>query len=223
MENLITVDTTARYYCKGNISSRIKAVWFVFHGYGMKAKEFIEYFNCIADSETLIIAPEGIHRYYGRGTRGEIRASWMTSDLREFDIENNNKYLNSVWTELLSKGISDSVQIGVLGFSQGGPTAIRWLSQLDRDIGILVAWGTDFPKEVYTDGRKRLKINQSNAKLVIGSEDEYISSDIVDDIIMELHDNGVDFDFHTFDGKHELHLETIRYFHSRLMDDNLEY
>jgi len=223
MENLITVETTARYYCVGNISSKIRAVWFVFHGYGMKAKQFVENFSCIADSQTLIVAPEGVHRYYGRGTQGEIRANWMTSDLREFDIENNNNYLNSVMEELISKGITESVQIGVLGFSQGGPTALRWVGQLERNIGIVVAWGTDFPKEVYTDGKTRLKINQSNTKLVIGNEDEYISSDKVDEIILELHDNGIDFDFHTFEGKHELHSDTIRYFHSRLMDDNLEY
>ena len=223
MENLITVETTARYYCVGNISSEIRAVWFVFHGYGMKAKQFVENFSCISDSQTLIVAPEGVHRYYGRGTQGEIRANWMTSDLREFDIENNNNYLNSVMEELISKGITESVQIGVLGFSQGGPTALRWVGQLERNIGIVVAWGTDFPKEVYTDGKTRLKINQSNTKLVIGNEDEYISSDKVDEIILELHDNGIDFDFHTFEGKHELHSDTIRYFHSRLMDDNLEY
>jgi len=223
MENLLRVQTTARYFTLGEISTNIKAVWFVFHGYGMRAEEFLKGFDCINDTQTLIVAPEGLHRYYGRGTKGEVRANWMTSDLREFDIENNITFLNSVLRQLFQKGISEKVQFGVLGFSQGGPTSFRWASQLKIDVGILVAWGTDIPKDVYLDNKKRQKINQSNIKLIVGSEDEYISSEQVDAIIMDLHDEGVTFDFHTFEGRHELHEETIRYFHARLMDDNLEY
>lgn len=223
MENTLSIKSTARYYSNGDISSSTKAVWFVLHGYAMRAEEFIEDFDCIADSSTVIIAPEGMHRFYNKGTRGKITANWMTSDLREQNINNNIQYLNLVLEDLKSKGLPDEFQIGILGFSQGGPTAFRWASQLKGHIGILVAWGTDIPKDVYSENRKLQKINSSNIKLVIGSDDEYISSDKVDDYIMELHDQGVDFDFHTFEGKHELHEETIRYFHARLMDDNLEY
>ena len=223
MENTISIKTTARYYSLGEINSSTRAVWFVFHGYAMQAENFIKEFECIADSSTVIIAPEGMHRFYNRGTQGQISANWMTSDLREYDIENNIQYLNSVLEELRLKGLPDEIQIGILGFSQGGPTAFRWASQLSENIGILVAWGTDVPKDIYTDNKSLQKINSSSIKLVIGSDDEYIPSDKVDDYIMELHDQGVDFDFHTFDGKHEMHEETIRYFHARLMDDNLEY
>ena len=223
MDNLISVTSTARYITLGSISEEVKAIWFVFHGYGMRADTFIKDFECINDSETLIVAPEGIHRYYAKGTRGEIRANWMTSDLREYDIENNINYLNLVISELFNKGIPSTVRIGILGFSQGGPTSFRWTSQLSYDIGILIAWGSDIPKDVYTISKTKQKINSSNIKLVIGSEDEYISSEDVDSIIMDLHDEGVDFDFHTFEGRHELHEETIRYFHARLLDEGLEY
>jgi predicted esterase len=223
MENLISVTTTARYDTLGTISKDIKAVWFVFHGYGMLSSEFVKEFECINDSQTLIVSPEGMHRFYKRSTQGVISASWMTSDLREEDITNNINYLNCVLEDIKSKGLSKDFQLGVLGFSQGGPTSFRWASQLDKEIGVLIAWGTDIPKDVISNGRKLQKINRSNIKLIIGSKDEYVSSDKVDNVIMELHDDGVDFDFHTFDGKHELHEESIRYFHSRLMDDNLEY
>lgn len=223
MENLLSVETTVRYSTLGSVSKDIKAVWFAFHGYGMLAETFIQSFECVNDSQTLIVAPEGMHRYYGRGTKGQIRANWMTSDLREFDIENNIKYLNALLIGLFEQGLSDKVQIGILGFSQGGPTAFRWASQLKVEIGSLIAWGTDLPKDVYLNNSKRQKINQSNIKLVIGSTDEFISTEKVDEYIVEFHEQGVDFDFHTFEGGHELHSETIRYFHARLMDDGLEY
>ena len=223
MENILPIKSTARYFTKGEISSNTRAIWFVLHGYAMRADEFVEGFDCIADSSTVIVAPEGMHRFYNRGTNGEISANWMTSDLRKFDIENNIHYLNSILIDLREKGLPQECQIGVLGFSQGGPTAFRWASQLKENLGILIAWGTDIPKDVYSDNKSLQKINSSSIKLVIGSDDEYISSDKADDYIMDLHDQGVDFDFHTFDGKHELHEDTIRYFHARLMDDNLEY
>lgn len=223
MEHTLTIKTTARYYSLGEINSDTRFIWFVFHGYAMRAENFIEEFDCIADSSTVIIAPEGMHRFYNKGTRGKITANWMTSDLRENDMQNNLQYLNSVLEELITNGLSDKVQIGIIGFSQGGPTAFRWASQLSVNIGILVAWGTDIPRDVYEHNKSLQKINSSNIKLVIGSDDEYISSDKVDDYIMELHDQGVDFDFHTFEGKHEMHEKTIRYFHARMTDDNLEY
>ena len=135
----------------------------------------------------------------------------------------NIEYLNLLLLDLREKGLPVECEIGILGFSQGGPTAFRWASQLKENLGILIAWGTDVPEDVYSSNMGLQKINASNVKLVIGSDDEYISSDKVDDYIMGLHDQGVDFDYHTFEGKHELHEKTVRYFHARLMDDNLEY
>ena len=223
MENLVSVASTARYITKGVISENIRVVWFVFHGYGMTASRFIENFTCISDSETLIVAPEGTHRYYGKGTKGEVRCNWMTSDLRESDIDNNVNYLNLVLSELFKQGMPKSIKIGILGFSQGGPTSFRWASQLVLDIDLLISWGSDLPKDVYLVSKKQRKINASNIKLVVGSKDQYISSDELDDLIIDLHEEGVNFDFHTFEGTHELHEETIRYFHARLLDENMEY
>ena len=223
MEKLISTNTTGRYYQEGVISIDTKAIWFVFHGYGMLAKDFIKNFDCIADSSTVIIAPEGFHRFYNRSTRGEISANWMTSDLREKDIENNVNFLNGVLEDMYKSELPKNIQIGVLGFSQGSPTAFRWASQLKEKIRIIISWGSDIPVDVYSDNKLLNKINSSNIKLVIGTKDEYISEEKIDETILELHDQGVNFDFHTFSGGHELHPDTIRYFHARLMDDNLEY
>lgn len=219
----IDITTTARYYTSGEISNKIKVVWFVFHGYGMLAEKFIKNFDSISDNNSLIVAPEGMHRYYRRGTRNEISANWMTSDLRNEDIENNTQYLNKVLVELYDEGLSTECKIGVVGFSQGGPTAFRWVSQLDRAIDMLIAWGTDLPKEVLSNIQKLRKINESNIKLVIGSDDEYIDSDRVDDFIINYSDKGVEFDYHTFEGGHVIHEETMRYFHARMMNDGQEF
>ena len=223
MEHKITIQSTGRFQTTGNINKDVKAVWFVFHGYGMRSDEFIKEFDCIADSQTLIVAPEGMHRFYARGTRGKIASSWTTSDLREEDISNTMLFLNSILDELQGQGISKEVSLGVLGFSQGAPTAVRWAMQAQVKIAELVVWGSDLPKDVLTSMVALKKLNESNVKLIIGSKDEYISEEKVDELIMDLHDSGVDFDFHTFEGTHELHEDSVRYFHARIMDEKLEY
>ncbi|MFT4754674.1 MAG: putative esterase [Salibacteraceae bacterium] len=223
MEHTLTVNTTARYHTLGKIHKDVKALWFVFHGYGMRCDQFIKEFDCIADSKTLIVAPEGLHRFYSRGFKGEICSSWMTSDLRNYDIINNRDFLNGVLKGVFDKGLPKDVQIGVLGFSQGAPTAIRWAMSLDVIISELVVWGSNVPDDVVNNIKTLKKLNESNVKLIIGSKDEYLPEEKVDELIMDLHDKGVDYDFHSFEGKHELHEDSIRYFHARLVDDNLEY
>lgn len=223
MERVLSIQSRGRYFTSGKISEAIRAVWIVFHGYGMRADSFLNQFECVVDDHTLVVAPEGPHRFYGRGTRGNVAANWMTSDMREHDIETNIQFLNQVLQDLFESGISEEVQLGILGFSQGGPTSFRWVAQLNNTVDLLIAWGTDLPKDVYTDLKRLQKINDSNIKLVVGDSDEYISTEQVDDMIMELHEYGVDFDFHTYSGKHEIHEETMRYFHARLVDDKSEY
>jgi predicted esterase len=219
----VEISTTARFYVSGEISKNVKVLWVVFHGYGMLAKEFITKFDTITDENTIVVAPEGMHRFYKRGTRNEISANWMTSDLRESDIQNNIDYLNIVLSQLIDKGLPAEVKLGVLGFSQGGPTAFRWASQLDRSVQMLIAWGTDLPIDVIDNIKLLRKINESNIKLIIGSDDEYIDSDNVDDLIIDYSDKGVEFDFHTFNGGHEIDVDSIRYFQARMMHDGLEF
>lgn len=219
----LPVYTTAQYNVLGKIDNSINLVWFVFHGYGMRSEEFVEQFECIADEQTLVVAPEGIHRFYKKGTYGGIGANWMTSDLREEDIQNNISYLNLLVKDLHDRGIRKDVKFAVLGFSQGSPTAFRWASRLSIPISTIVSWGSDIPTDVYKDIKLLQKVNESKIKLVIGDTDKYISSDQVDDLIIALHDQGVQFDFHTFSGGHELNEELIRYFHARILDSQMEY
>lgn len=223
MERTVQTHTTGRYYISGNISDQTQVLWIALHGYAMRAEEFIKGLEPIIDPLTVAVAPEGLHRFYKRGTRGDIGANWMTSDLRLHDIENNVAFINTVLEDLYEQGLPKNVRICVLGFSQGGPTAARWASRLEKPVEQFIAWGTDFPTDVLDDPRALRQMNASNIKLIIGDKDEYIDSDKVDDLIMDLHDRGLDFDFHTFDGTHELHADSLRYFNARMLDDKSEY
>ena len=79
----------------------------------------------LSQEELCIAAPEGLSRFYIRGTDGRVGASWMTRDERLSDIEDHISYLNHWWSSL---GVPSDAEIVVLGFSQGVATAARWLA-----------------------------------------------------------------------------------------------
>ena len=130
MEHHLTVARTARYQQLGELSSRTRRVWFVCHGYGQLAAYFIRHFAFIteADPTTVIIAPEGLSRFYLSGNGGRVGASWMTRDDRLHEIQDHVNFLNQLAATILPQCPPD-VHITVLGFSQGTATVGRWLAQ----------------------------------------------------------------------------------------------
>jgi hypothetical protein len=83
----IIVTKTARYFISGEPSESIEQVWFVCHGYAQLANYFIRNFEILNDGKNLIIAPEGLNRFYWKGFSDRVVASWMTKEDREDDIK----------------------------------------------------------------------------------------------------------------------------------------
>jgi len=51
-------------------------IWYVLHGYRQSARRFLTQFESIASSDRLLVAPEGLSRFYltqPDGTHGPIR------------------------------------------------------------------------------------------------------------------------------------------------------
>jgi hypothetical protein len=82
----ISVTKTARYFLSKNNFEKIDTVMFVLHGYGMPAEKFLEEFKELDTENILIVAPEGLSRFYTKGFYGSIGASWMTKEDREHEI-----------------------------------------------------------------------------------------------------------------------------------------
>ncbi len=141
----ITVEKTARYFTLGEISPKVKTVLFVCHGYSQLADEFISGFKEIENGKILIVAPEGLHRFYTRGHE-HVVASWMTREEREDDIRDYVLFLDKVYLEVM-KSIFDA-KIIVLGFSQGAATASRWAGMGKSSIDELILWCGFFPPDM---------------------------------------------------------------------------
>mgnify|MGYP005635791035 FL=1 len=75
IEYKISVSKTARYYLLE--PEKIKSVLLVVHGYRQLAESFIKKFEPLLNEGVMVIAPEGLHRFYIEGYTGDVGASWM--------------------------------------------------------------------------------------------------------------------------------------------------
>jgi predicted esterase len=195
-EHRITVSRIARYFTLGRAD---REVWFVLHGYGQLAAQFLRHFEPLDDGARLIVAPEGLSRFYLTDDPSERRvgASWMTREDRLTEIEDYVRYLDAVYEDVLRSVDRAKIKVTALGFSQGATTACRWTmlgaSKLDR----LIVWGGEVPSDVDPPRAARLM-------LVYGSRDEYFTPKVVAATEARLREQNVPYELVPFDGGHEI-------------------
>ena len=91
-EHHLAATRTARYFTLGG-GAGVHHVWFVLHGYGQLASALLRNFEGLANPSRLIVAPEGLSRFYvdpiasGPAARRRVGASWMTREDRLIEIE----------------------------------------------------------------------------------------------------------------------------------------
>ena len=203
-EHHLAVTRTARYYQQGELSAQTRQVWFVCHGYGQLAAYFSRHFAFLsaASPNTVIIAPEGLSRFYLQGNGGRVGASWMTRDDRLHEIDDHIGFLNQLAEGVLAECPAD-VHITVLGFSQGTATVSRWLTSAPIRPHHLILWAGSFPEDVDATLAQQL-FSGLKTTLVVGTNDEYISVAQATRQQEHLAGLGAISQLITFAGKHEL-------------------
>lgn len=204
LEQHINYQRTGRYYTLGDLT-QAKKLLFALHGYAQLAAYFIRKFNHLDPSEYFIVCPEAPHRFYKEGTSGRVGASWMTKEDRLTDINDYVVFLDEVWSTIhLNKSFETTT---LLGFSQGGATASRWVAQGKASFDRFILWAAVFPpdmKKNYTN-----KFKSSDNFFVIGTSDEYSSVERAEEQINAINKNGFLFEFITFNGNHSIQAETL--------------
>ena len=198
---------SARYFQIGELSSMTKNIWIVLHGYGMLPEYFIKKFECIANKETVIVAPEALNKFYLKDNYSRVGSSWMTKVDRRDDIQDNINFLNSIYASL-KLGQLD-FKLNVLGFSQGGPTATRWVINSKFKLNSLILWGCDLPNDCLVESNKS-RWNDFELKYVIGKNDEYIDEEKILYEKEKLTNYGLVYDFHLFEGGHSIDGSTLK-------------
>ena len=203
-EHHLAVTRSARYYQLGELSAQTRRVWVVCHGYGQLAAYFSRHFAFLveADPGTVVIAPEGLSRFYLNGNGGRVGASWMTRDDRLHEIDDHIGFLDQLTDKVLAECPAD-IQVTVLGFSQGTATVSRWLAQARFRPAHLILWAGGFPDDLDPTTARKLLENLP-LSVVIGSDDEFISPSQIAQQQQQLQQLGATPTLIQFIGKHEL-------------------
>lgn len=208
IKKTLQIEKKARYFQLGNPGNNTSIVWVVLHGYGMLSEFFIQKFIKLENKNTLILAPEALNRFYIDTNYGRVGASWMTKDERQDDIKENIKYLNSLMDQIIKEIGHNRFKINVLGFSQGGATACRWLFKSGLKFENLIMWAGDIPKDTLTE-ENRLKWNDMNTHLVMGKKDELINEEMKAKFLKLVTEYKLDYKLTLYDGDHRIYPDVL--------------
>jgi predicted esterase len=176
-EHHLTFNFKARYYSTGEITENTTHVLFALHGYGQLAQYFIRKFAALESKNVVVIAPEGLSRFYidplegsGRKTT-RVGATWMTKENRLVDIENYVNYLDTVFETTVT---NKKIPVSILGFSQGSATASRWTLSKNIHFDRLILWAGILPEDMnFEIGAEVLK--GKSVTMVYGKQDPYVT------------------------------------------------
>jgi predicted esterase len=213
----IAVTRSARLALIGPEGPGVREIWYVLHGYGQLAAPFIEDFRAIDDGSRLVVAPEALSRFYEGDQQARLHrdakvgASWMTREDRESEIADYLAYLDTAHRSILSQ-LGDGARapaVTVLGFSQGGATAARWVASGRVNAARLVVWGSQLPPELDL-ADPGAAIRRAETVLVIGTTDVFATPKIVEKEAARLRAADFPFRFVSFTGGHRMDDDTLR-------------
>lgn len=209
-EHSIAVTRSARYFTWGTYApgARVAEVWYVLHGYGQLASRFGQHFERLRGPARLIVAPEGLSRFYmGDGGRRvadrPVGASWMTREDRLAEIADYVAYLDAVHADVSRRTDGRPPRVTVLGFSQGGATACRWIAQGAVRPVRLILWGGEVPPDLDLTAAQD-RFTGVDLTIVVGSDDAFITPKILTRDTERLTRHGVRFRVEHYDGGHEI-------------------
>lgn len=206
-EHHLPVARTARYFTLGDLERPAEA-WFVCHGYGQLAGYFIRHFEPLASGRRLIVAPEGLSRFYledpeGGHANARVGASWMTREDRLAEIEDYVAHLNDVYRAVLGSVDPAGVRVVALGFSQGVATACRWIARGLVRADRLILWAGAPPPDLDLAATAPV-LRRLDMALVAGTRDEWATDAAVAEQEARLKQHGIPYRVVRFDGGHHL-------------------
>ncbi|MGB0871224.1 MAG: alpha/beta hydrolase [Flavobacteriales bacterium] len=206
---------TAEVTSLGELTPQTKKILFVTHGHGQLVEFFSKKLECIKHPDLFIICPEALNRFYLKGFRGRVGATWMTTQYREDDIKDNHLYLNSLLNHC--KSICPKAEIHLLGFSQGAQTISRWAFFEKINYKSICLWGGrqahDVDWKVYSN-----KSSSIPFELRMGDEDEFYGESKINDWLRMWREQNVAFNFELYKGKHRLEEEAMQNYAKQILN-----
>jgi predicted esterase len=196
-EHRLSVPRSARCFSRGGEAAT--EAWVVLHGYGQLASRFLRGFETVATPARLVVAPEGLSRFYLDAGGGKVGASWMTREDRVHEIEDYLAYLEQVRAAIIPP-----VPLTILGFSQGVATAARWAVATAPAPVRLICWGGLVPDE-----SPAARLAPIRLTYVVGEQEEWAPPAAVEAQAAALRQGGVSVEVRRFDGGHEIRASEV--------------
>ena len=197
-EHRLAVTRSARCFSHGGEAAR--EAWMVLHGYGQLAARFLRGLSSLATPDRLVVAPEGLSRFYLEAGAGKVGASWMTREDRAQEIADYLAYLDQVRARLVPP-----VPLTVLGFSQGVATASRWAVATTPAPARLICWGGLVPDEIPAAALIQMRVTY-----VVGTKEGWAPLPAVEAQAALIRAAGVTVEVEAFEGGHEIRPEVVR-------------
>jgi len=206
----LSVSRTAHYYSLGEPGPHIRRVVIACHGYGQLARFFLPKLEPIADAHTLVIAPEGLSRFYWNGFSGRVVASWMTKEHRLDEIADYAAYLSRLWAQWKPR-VSPKTKLILFGFSQGCATVMRWVHREQPDAAHLVFWAGSIPEDL-DYGPLQSYFGHRRLHLAFGDADPFLTADTLTAYRRQTRQAGLPVEEFPFSGAHEIPPSALKSF-----------
>ncbi len=207
IKQYVNVQRTARYFLSKPIDENIKQVIFLFHGYAQNADAFLEYCSSLENDETVLVAPEGLSKFYWKDFTSAPASSWMTSLERENELIDTMQYLDQVLMEVKSQLPKEDLVFHCLGFSQGAATASRFACNPYLNSRNLFLYG-GAPAH---DLNWKALPQALNFHLVYGKKDPLVSASQVEKVQGLIASKKFEVNAFAYDGKHKIETEGLAY------------
>lgn len=196
---------TARAFVAGQLAEA-RELWILLHGYGETARDFLASAGALESDGRVLVAAEGLSRFYLRGGSGDVGASWMTKEDRAAEIDDYVASLDALRARLAP---APDVRTHVLGFSQGASTAFRWCVRSKLRPERLVLWGSTAPADLEPDAVSSA-LAGVRVVLVKGSRDAWVDADGWNADAARLKALDLQVEQRAFEGGHRLDDATLR-------------
>ncbi len=207
----LTVSRTAHCALLGDLDHAPAELWYVCHGYGQLAHRFLARFEGLEVAGRWVVAPEGLSRYYVRGSGGggHVGASWMTREDRDQEILDYVNYLDTLHRHLTGDLDRAPERVVLLGFSQGCATVSRWAARGAVRPDRLILWGEVQAHDLTDADFQRLRERPGRIELVAGREDPVVPPEALESAAATLRAQGLEVAVMPFDGGHDIDGATL--------------
>lgn len=205
----IRVQKTARYSVIGELSKETEYFWFALHGSNMLCEQMLYKFRKFDPKKHLIIAPEGLSRFYSNGFGGDVVAAWMTSRDRLEEIRDFSSYLSALYQQWADQLPQHCKKI-ILGFSQGGTTAFRWLHRESVEYDYLIGNSCWIPEDINLAEAKS-PLDPKKILYTYGRQDQYLTPERIKSLQAVLDKNQLDISLLAYEGDHRVSKDQLQH------------